>query len=151
MKIKTNVNGVDYTVDVESNERLTDLLRKRLGLMGVKEGCGVGDCGLCVVLVDGRPVNSCLMLAYQAEGRTITTVEGLAADGKLHPLQQAFVDVGAVQCGFCIPSTLLVLKYLMDTKPSASVEEVRHALRSVLCRCGSYLRFVEAFERARNR
>lgn len=151
MEITTIVNGVSYRVDVKTNDRLTDLLRKRLGLMSVKEGCGVGDCGLCVVLLDGKPVNACLVLAYQAAGREITTVEALGSHENLHPLQHAFVDVGAVQCGFCIPSALLVLKHLLDSKPSASREEVRHALRSVLCRCGSYLRFEEAFERARQR
>ncbi len=149
MLVRIKVNGVDYSLDVDVNERLSDVLRNRLGLMGVKEGCGVGDCGLCIVLLDNRPVNSCLVLAYQATGHEVTTVESLADAEKLHPLQKAFIDVGAVQCGFCIPTALLVLKNLMDKNPSASKVEVRHALRSVLCRCGSYLRFVEAFEAVR--
>ncbi|MEM4302426.1 MAG: (2Fe-2S)-binding protein [Candidatus Caldarchaeum sp.] len=151
MRVGLKVNGVNYSLDVEANERLSDVLRTRLGFMGVKEGCGVGDCGLCVVLMDDKPINSCLVLAYQADGREIQTVESLSVAGKLHPLQKAFIDVGAVQCGFCIPAALMVLKHLLDTNPSASSEEVRHALRNVLCRCGSYLRFLEAFEAVRNR
>ncbi len=151
MLVKIKVNGVDYSLDVDVNERLIDVLRNRLGLMSVKEGCGVGDCGLCMVLLDDRPVNSCLVLAYQAANHEVTTVESLADGEELHPLQKAFIDVGAVQCGFCIPAVLIVLKNLMDKNPSASKDEVRHALRSVLCRCGSYLRFIEGFERARGR
>ncbi|MEM4288294.1 MAG: (2Fe-2S)-binding protein [Candidatus Caldarchaeum sp.] len=151
LQVRFKVNGVNYSLDVAPNERLSDVLRVRLGFMGVKEGCGVGDCGLCIVLMDSKPVNSCLVLAYQADGHKIETVESLGGDGKLHPLQKAFVDVGAVQCGFCIPAVLLVLKNLLDTNPTASQDEVRHALRSVLCRCGSYLRFLEAFETVRRR
>lgn len=151
MRVDLEVNGVRYSVDVEANERLSDVLRSKLGLVSVKQGCGVGDCGLCIVLLDGEPVNSCLVLAYQASGQRITTVEALAEDGRLHPLQQAFIDVGAVQCGFCIPAALLVLKHLYDENPDASKQEVRHALRSVLCRCGSYIRFEEAWSRVKNR
>ncbi|MEM4189809.1 MAG: (2Fe-2S)-binding protein [Candidatus Caldarchaeum sp.] len=149
MRVELKVNGVDYSLDVEPNARLSHVLRTKLGLMSVKEGCGVGDCGLCIVLMDDKPVNSCLVLAYRAHGHEIKTVESLAFAGKLHPLQRAFIDVGAVQCGFCIPAALLVLKNLLDTNPSASADEVRHALRGVLCRCGSYLRFLEAFDAVR--
>jgi len=148
--VSLRVNGVDYRLEVEPNERLVDVLRGRLGLMGVKEGCGVGDCGLCIVLLDGRPVNSCLILAYQAEGHEVKTVESLGTPENLHPLQKAFVEA-AVQCGFCIPATLLVMESLLKNNPKASREDLRHALRSVLCRCGSYLRFEEAFEMVRKR
>lgn len=151
MKAEFMVNDVKYVVEVEPNERLSDVLRRKLGFVSVKEGCGVGDCGLCIVLLDGKPVNSCLVLAYQASGHRITTVESMGDGSRLHPLQQAFIDVGAVQCGFCIPAALLVLKHLHDTKPDADREEVRHALRSVLCRCGSYLRFEEAFKQVSRR
>ncbi|MDW8083828.1 MAG: (2Fe-2S)-binding protein [Candidatus Caldarchaeum sp.] len=151
MKVDFEVNGVRYSVDVEPNERLSDVLRNKLRLVSVKQGCGTGDCGLCIVLVDGKPVNSCLVLAYRVDGLKITTVEALGDGGKLHPLQQAFIDVGAVQCGFCIPAALLVLKHLYDEKPTATKQEVRHALRTVLCRCGSYIRFEEAWERVRRR
>lgn len=150
MKIDLYVNGERYVVDVEANERLSDVLRSKLGFMSVKQGCGVGDCGLCIVLLDGNPVNSCLVLAYQAAGQKITTVEALGEDGKPHPLQQAFIETGAVQCGFCIPAVLLVLKHLHDKKPNASREDIRYALRSVLCRCGSYIRFEEAFTKVKH-
>jgi aerobic-type carbon monoxide dehydrogenase small subunit (CoxS/CutS family) len=151
MPLKFRVNGVEYSLEVEPHERLCDVLRNRLGLMSVKTGCGVGDCGLCTVLVNGKPVTSCLVLAYRASGSEITTVEALGTEKNLHPLQKAFIDVGAVQCGYCIPAALLVLKHLHDTNPYARREEVRHALRSVLCRCGSYLRFEEAFEQVRGK
>ncbi|MEM4573344.1 MAG: (2Fe-2S)-binding protein [Candidatus Caldarchaeum sp.] len=151
MKVELVVNGERYSVDVEPNERLSDVLRSKLGYVSVKQGCGVGDCGLCIVLLDGKPVNSCLVLAYQAHGQSITTVEGIGDGGKLHPLQQAFIDTGAVQCGFCIPAALLVLKHLYEMNPGASRHEVRHALRSVLCRCGSYIRFEQAFEKVKKR
>ncbi len=151
MRAELEVNDVKYVVDVEPHERLSDVLRGKLGFVSVKEGCGVGDCGLCIVLLDGKPVNSCLVLAYQASGHKIKTVESMGDGSRLHPLQQAFIDLGAVQCGFCIPAALLVLKHLYDTNPDADSEEIRHTLRSVLCRCGSYLRFEEAFKQVRRR
>lgn len=148
MKIRVNVNGVDYEVDMEGHERLIDLLRDKLGIKSVKEGCGSGECGVCTVLLDGRPVNSCLMLAVQARGKTITTVEGIGSADNPHPLQRAFLKVGAVQCGYCIPAVILTSKSLLDKNPNPSKEEIRSALRSVLCRCGSYLLFEEAIRAA---
>jgi len=151
MQMRFRVNGVDYSLEVEPNERLCDVLRNRLGLMSVKTGCGVGDCGLCTVLLDGKPAPSCLVLAYRASDKEITTVEALGTEKNLHPLQKAFIDVGAVQCGYCIPAALLVLKHIHDTNPAARREDVRRALRGILCRCGSYLRFEEAFELVRGK
>jgi aerobic-type carbon monoxide dehydrogenase small subunit (CoxS/CutS family) len=123
---------------------MVDVLRDVLGFKSVMEACGSGACGLCTVLVDGTPVHSCLMMAFQGRGKTMTTVEGLGNEHQLHPLQQAFIDAGAVQCGYCIPAALLAGKALLDAQPHPHHEDIRRALRSVLCRCGSYLRFEEA-------
>jgi carbon-monoxide dehydrogenase small subunit len=144
VSIDFNVNGERYQVEVEPRITLVELLRNRLHLLGTKEGCGTGDCGICIVLVDGRPVNSCLMLAVDADGRRVTTIEGLAEDGKLHPLQQSFIEKGAVQCGFCTPAMILSAKALLDKNPGAGVERVKEALSGVLCRCGSYTKIIEA-------
>lgn len=138
------VNGRERFVDLRGNERLIDVLRDSLGLKSVKEGCGAGDCGLCLVLVDGKPTHSCLMMAAQARGRTVTTVEALGDERNLHPIQKAFVEAAAVQCGYCIPAAILAAKALLDSNPRPSKAEIRRALSSVLCRCGSYLRFEEA-------
>ena len=144
MSIDFNVNGERYQVEIEPRFTLVELLRNRLHLLGTKEGCGTGDCGICIVLVDGRPVNSCLMLAVDVDGRQVTTIEGLAEDGKLHPLQQSFMEKGAVQCGFCTPAMILSAKALLDKNPGAGVEKVKEALSGVLCRCGSYTKIIEA-------
>jgi aerobic-type carbon monoxide dehydrogenase small subunit (CoxS/CutS family) len=144
ISIDFNVNGERYQVEVEPRFTLVELLRNRLHLMGTKEGCGTGDCGICIVLVDGKPVNSCLMLAVDVDGRQVTTIEGLAEDGKLHPLQQSFMEKGAVQCGFCTPAMILSAKALLDKSPGAGVEKVKEALSGVLCRCGSYTKIIEA-------
>ncbi len=146
MKIRLQVNGIKHEVELEGHERLMDILREKLGVRSVKEGCGTGECGMCAVLVNGVPMLSCLMLAVQARGKRITTVEGLEEDGKLHPLQKAFIETGAVQCGFCIPGAIIVAKGLLDRKRKPNRDEIRRALRSVLCRCGSYLMFEEAVQ-----
>jgi carbon-monoxide dehydrogenase small subunit len=140
------VNGRSYNISVRDNDRLLDVLRDTLGFKSIKEGCGVGDCGLCIVLMDGRPVNSCIVLAARSDGSEILTVEGLGDEKNLHPLQKAFIDVGASQCGFCIPAALLVSYSLQRGSRRVSSEEVRRSLRSILCRCGSYLRFEEALK-----
>ena len=127
---------------------LLDLLRKDLHLTGTKEGCGMGDCGTCIVLVDGKPVNSCLMLAADARGRTVTTIEGLAKGGELHPIQQSFIDQGAVQCGFCSPAMILSAKALLDEDPHPTEETIKRALSGVLCRCGSYKKIIVAVKAA---
>lgn len=142
-ELTLRVNGVSHKVEVEPKQTLLEVLRDELGLTGVKLGCEAGDCGVCTVLVDGKVVNSCLMLALQGRGKEITTIEGLRGDG-LHPLQQAFIDHFAVQCGFCTPGMILSAKALLDENPHPSEEEVRVALSGNLCRCGGYIKIVEA-------
>jgi aerobic-type carbon monoxide dehydrogenase small subunit (CoxS/CutS family) len=142
------VNGEDFQIEVEPEKTLLELLRDVLHLTGTKEGCGLGDCGTCIVLVDGKPVNSCLMLAVDARGCCITTIEGLDAEGELHPLQQSFLDKGAVQCGFCAPGMILSAKALLDRNPKPSEYEIKAALSGVLCRCGSYTKIIEAVQAA---
>ncbi len=146
--IDLNVNGEPYQVEIEPEKTLLELLRDTLHFTGTKEGCGLGDCGTCIVLMDGQPVNSCLMLAVDARGRRITTVEGLDAQGELHPLQQSFLEKGAVQCGFCTPAMILSAKALLDTNPKPSEAEIKKALSGVLCRCGSYKKIIAAVQAA---
>jgi len=143
-EIKLKVNGTIYQVYVEPWESLLHVLREEIGLTGVKSGCEAGDCGACTVIVDGKAVNSCLMLAPQAQGKEITTIEGLEGEEGLHPLQQAFVDHFAVQCGFCTPGMILSAKALLDKNPHPTEEEVRVALSGNLCRCTGYVKIVEA-------
>ncbi len=143
-EIKLKVNGAIYPVYVEPWKSLLDVLRDDIGLTGVKLGCGAGDCGACTVLVDNKAVNSCLMLAPQAQGKEITTIEGLEGEEGLHPLQQAFVDYFAVQCGFCTPGMILSAKALLDKNPHPTEEEIRVSLSGNLCRCTGYVKIVEA-------
>ena len=135
MRINLHVNGRPVSCDVDPAMRLLDLLREELHLTGTKEGCGEGECGACTVLLDGRPVNSCLLLAPQADGKAVLTVEGLSTGGTLHPVQQAFVEKGAVQCGFCTPGFILSTVALLEVSPSPSDEEILTALEGTLCRC----------------
>jgi len=144
INIKLNVNNEDYQVEVAPYHTLRDVLRDKLGFTDVKNGCNEGECGSCAVLVDGKPVTSCLMLAAQAQGKRITTARGLATDGKLHPLQEKFIDCGAVQCGYCTPGMLLVAKALLDKNPNPTEEEVREAISGNICRCTGYQQIVEA-------
>jgi carbon-monoxide dehydrogenase small subunit len=144
-----NVNGVGYPVEIEPSRSLLSVLRDEVGLTGSKEGCDDSECGACMVLLDDRPVNSCSYLALQADGREVTTIEGLAAaDGELHPLQRAFLDQGGVQCGFCTPGMLISAKALLDENPSPSEEEIRLALSGNLCRCTGYSGIVRAVQSA---
>ncbi len=143
-EIQLNVNGAMYQVYVEPWKTLLDVLREEIGLTGVKSGCEAGDCGVCTVLVDGNAMNSCLLLALQAQGKEIITIEGLEGEEGLHPLQQAFVDHFAVQCGFCTPGMILSAKALLDKNPHPTEEEVRVALSGNLCRCTGYTSIVEA-------
>jgi len=139
------VNGVPYEELIESNMTLLELLRDRLGLTGTKQGCAAsGNCGACTVLVDGKPVLSCLTLAWTVRGQNILTIEGLAKGTTLHPLQKAFIDHGAIQCGFCTPGMVLSAKALLDEKPSPTRDEVRAALAGNLCRCTGYVKIVDA-------
>ena len=141
--ITCTVNGQEHTVLSDTRDTLLDLLRERIGLTGTKEGCGNGNCGTCTVLMDGAPVNACLVLALEAPGRAIITIEGLAA-GELHPLQQALVQHGGTQCGFCTPGIVLSAKALLDENPRPSEAQIRHAIAGNLCRCTGYGKIVEA-------
>ncbi len=145
--IELTVNGDTHTAAVTASTRLTEVLREQLGLTGTKVGCGVGDCGACTVLLDGEPVNSCLLLALEAVGHEIVTIEGLAVDGELHPLQRAFMEEGGIQCGFCTPAMVLVAKALVDKNPNPNEAEIREALAGTLCRCTGYTKIVEAIGR----
>jgi aerobic carbon-monoxide dehydrogenase small subunit len=138
------VNGENYPVEAEEHRTLLEVLRNDLGLTGTKEGCGQGECGSCTVLMDGKAVNSCLVLAASAEGKEILTIEGLADPQGLHPLQRAFIDHGAIQCGFCSPGMILTAKALLDEQPHPTEEEVRTAIAGNLCRCTGYAKIVEA-------
>jgi carbon-monoxide dehydrogenase small subunit len=144
--LQMSVNGRPVRVEVEADMLLVDLLRDRLGLTGTKVGCNEGECGACTVLMDGRPVLSCLMPALRAQDRSITTIEGLGDDDNLHPLQEAFVDYGAVQCGYCTPGFILSAKALLDVNPHPSREEIKEAIAGNLCRCTGYVKIIEAIE-----
>ena len=146
--ITLNVNGKEYELAVAPNRTLTQALRDDLGLLGTKEGCGVGDCGACTVIMDGKPVNSCLILAVQAAGSELTTIEGVAGAQGLHPIQKDFVELGAIQCGFCTPGMVLSAKSLLDGNPEPTEREIRQALSGNLCRCTGYQKIVEAVEQA---
>ncbi|MDD4903027.1 MAG: (2Fe-2S)-binding protein [Candidatus Bipolaricaulis sp.] len=151
MKVRFAVNGRAVTAEVDAETRLLDVLREDLHLTGTKEGCGEGECGACTVLLDGRPVNSCLVLALQIEGADIVTIEGLADGPRLHPIQQAFVDAGAVQCGFCTPGFVLSVYALLRDCPAPSDEEILMALEGNLCRCTGYAKIVDAVRLAAKR
>jgi aerobic carbon-monoxide dehydrogenase small subunit len=142
--ISLKVNGKEYEVAVEQNTLLVDLLRYDLELTGTKKGCGTGECGSCTVILNGKPVNSCLVLAMSANGADITTIEGVATDEGLHPIQEAFVEHGAIQCGYCSPGMILSSKNLLDKNPKPTEAEVRKALSGNLCRCTGYQKIVEA-------
>ena len=142
--IKLKVNGTDEEVLVEPWWTLAKVLREELGLKGVKTGCDSGECGACTVLLDGKPVRSCLMLTPQVRGKEILTIEGLSKNGQLHPIQQAFIDYFAVQCGFCTPGMILTAKALLDKNPKPTEEDVKEALSGHLCRCTGYVKIVEA-------
>jgi carbon-monoxide dehydrogenase small subunit len=146
--LKFNVNGKEHAMMVESHERLLDVLRNRLGLKGTKEGCSTGDCGICAVLMNGRLINSCLILAIQARNKRITTIEGIGTEEKLHPIQRAFMKWNASQCGFCIPAMILAAKDLVDRNPEPTEDEIRKATSGILCRCTGYIKIVEAVKTA---
>lgn len=146
--IKIVVNGEDYKLLVRPNDLLLDLLRDRLDLTGTKEGCGTGDCGACTVLVDGKPVNSCLTLAIEVNGKNILTIEGMARAGKLHTIQEAFIDEGAVQCGFCTPGMILSAKALLEENPHPSEEEIKRGIAGNFCRCTGYKKIIQAIQTA---
>ena len=142
--IKLRVNGEERDVACAPNRTLLEVLREDLQLLGTKEACDDGSCGVCTVLVDGRPMRSCLLLAVRMEGKEITTIEGIAQAGALHPIQQAFIDQGAIQCGFCAPGMILTAKALLDENPAPSKHEIRRAISGNLCRCTGYNKIVDA-------
>jgi carbon-monoxide dehydrogenase small subunit len=149
--LRLRVNGEDYELYVEPSKTLQDVLREELELTGTKKGCDTGYCGSCTVLIDGKAVKSCLILSRQAQGKDILTVEGLAKDGELDPLQQAFIDGFGVQCGFCTPGMLMSAKALLMENPRPSEEEIRGALVGNLCRCTGYKKIVESIQLAAGR
>jgi carbon-monoxide dehydrogenase small subunit len=146
--VRYTINGRAYEAQIEPNRTLLEVVRDELRLTGAKEGCGTGDCGACSMIVNGKLVTSCLMLAPQADGAEITTIEGLARNGALHPVQQAFIDTGGVQCGFCIPGMILAGATLLERNPKPSEEEIRQAIAGNLCRCTGYTKIVEAIAAA---
>jgi aerobic carbon-monoxide dehydrogenase small subunit len=148
MRITFTLNGAPREVDVAPDRRVVDLLREDMGLTGTKEGCGAGDCGACTILVDSESRLSCLMLAAQLQGREITTIEGIADHQGLHPVQEAFAELGAVQCGFCIPGMVLAAVDFLDRNPNPSRAEIRDGLAGNLCRCTGYHKIVDAVEAA---
>ncbi|MEM2890059.1 MAG: (2Fe-2S)-binding protein [Candidatus Hadarchaeum sp.] len=151
IQIRLNVNGKDYEVEVKPHWTLLQVIRDQLGLTGTKYGCGTGECGACTVLIDGKPMTSCLVLAASAEGRKIVTIEGISSDGKLHPIQEAFIEEGAIQCGYCTPGMILTAKALLEKNPSPTEEEVRRAIDGNLCRCTGYVKIVKAILKASKR
>ncbi|MCE2404945.1 MAG: (2Fe-2S)-binding protein [Dehalococcoidia bacterium] len=146
--IHLKVNGRDHDVQVQAQRLLVDCLRYDLGLTGTKEGCSVGVCGACTVLVDGRMVASCIMLAVAADGSEITTIEGLSQDGRLHPLQQSFIDHGGFQCGICTPGQIVAAKALLDQVPDPSEDEIKEWMMGNLCRCTGYYKILESIVKA---
>ena len=146
--IRVTINGEAYSISAAPNETLLDFLRYRRGLVGTKKGCDTGDCGSCTVLVDGKAVNSCLVLAVETNGASVTTIEGMISAGQLHPLQQAFIDHGAVQCGFCTPGMIMAAKALLDRKPRPNLDDVRLGLAGNLCRCTGYVSIMKAIAAA---
>jgi aerobic-type carbon monoxide dehydrogenase small subunit (CoxS/CutS family) len=148
VSIVIEVNGVPFRLRVKTSALLLDVLREDLGMKGTKRGCDQGQCGACTVLLDGRPVLSCILLAVQADGKKITTIEGMAGEGKLHPLQDAFIAEGATQCGFCTPGMILSAKALLDQNSNPADDEIRLAISGNLCRCTGYAKIIRAIKKA---
>jgi aerobic carbon-monoxide dehydrogenase small subunit len=145
--ITLKINGTTHELLIDPNATLAQVLRgKQLNLTGTKQACELGDCGACTVIMDGKAVNSCLVLAMQADGSEITSIEGLAVDGKLSPIQESFIDAGAIQCGFCSSGMMMSAKALLDQNPSPSREQIRHGIAGNLCRCTGYYKIVNAIE-----
>ncbi len=148
INIKLMVNGRIQEFEIEPHEILADVLKKRLGLIGVRVSCGEGECGACTILMDGKPVLACMMLAMQAEGKEILTIEGLGTHDKLHPIQEAFVEKHGFQCGFCTPGIIMSTKNLLETKADSSPSEIAMSLSGHICRCGAYPKIIESVQKA---
>lgn len=146
--VSLTVNGIAYDLEIEPHELLLDVVRERLGLTGAKRSCDVQVCGACTLLVDGRPVSSCTVPAFEARGKQVQTIEGLAENGKLHPLQQAFIDLGGFQCGFCTPGMILTAKVLLEEDPDPSEEKIKHFMHGNICRCTGYKKIIESITAA---
>lgn len=144
MRVAFQLNGEPVELELKPNRTLLEVIRQDLALTGTKDGCGIGECGVCTVLLDGWPVRSCLTLAVDVRGRQVATIEGLAQGVKLHPLQESFIKHGAIQCGFCIPGMLMVAMALLDEKPKPTEQEVRAAIAGNFCRCTGYVKIIEA-------
>ncbi len=147
-QIALRVNGQDFLVAVEDHWTLLDVLRNVVGYTGAKKGCDKGECGACTVILNGKAVQSCLVLAVQAQGKEITTIEGLSREGRLDPIQEAFHELGAIQCGFCTPGMIMTTKALLARNQSPSVDEIKKELSGNLCRCTGYIKIIEAVRRA---
>jgi carbon-monoxide dehydrogenase small subunit len=148
MKISFLLNSQNMSIEIEPNIRLLDLLRDKFNLTGTKEGCSIGECGACTVIMNGKAVNSCLVLAGQCDGAEIITIEGIENDGKLHPLQENFLKSGAVQCGFCTPGMIMSAYALLLENPNPTEEEIKEAIAGNLCRCTGYKQIIEAIEKS---
>jgi len=147
-RVSLNVNGSRYELKVWPSQTLLETLRENLQIIGTKEGCGEGECGACTVLLDSKPVNSCLVLAVEADGAEIVTIEGLADNENVDPIQEAFIEKGAVQCGFCTPGFIMSAKALLDQNPQPTVEEIKHGITGNLCRCTGYKQIIDAIQDA---
>jgi carbon-monoxide dehydrogenase small subunit len=147
-QIKIKVNGVMHEIDVQPWDTLLDVIRDKLGLTGTKEGCGLGECGACTVIMNGKTVNSCLVLAVEADGKQIITIEGLAEGDKLHPVQQAFIDLGGLQCGFCTPGMIISAKAMLDENQNPTEEEIRRGISGNFCRCTGYTKIIQSIQAA---
>ena len=148
--INVKVNGFDREILVKTNQTLLNALREDMGLTGVKEGCGKGECGACTVIMDGKSILSCMTLAVEADGKEITTIEGLATHGELHPLQKSFAEKGAIQCGFCTPGMIMTAKAFLDKNPHPTREEIKHGINGNICRCTGYVKIIDAIEAVAN-
>jgi len=148
LHLRFQLNGREVSADIPANLLLVDLIRDVLGLKGTKTGCRGGECGVCTVLVDGDPINSCILPAMRVAGKSVTTIEGVAKEGELDPLQQAFLDEGAIQCGFCTPAMVLTAKALLGKNPQPDESQIRSALSGVLCRCTGYQKILKAVQKA---
>ena len=147
-RVSLNINGSPYELMVWPSQTLLETLRENLKITGTKEGCGEGECGACTILLDSKPVNSCLVLAVEADGAEIVTIEGLSDNGNVDPIQEAFIEKGAVQCGFCTPGFIMSAKALLDQNPQPTVEEIMHGITGNLCRCTGYKQIIDAIQDA---